>query len=249
MGLLENRIALVTGAGRGIGAAIAEAFAREGASVAVTDVDEVNAQTIAQELRAEGYEAMALTMDVSNQGQVRKAVAEVESRWQRVDVLVNNAGICPLRSFEEIVEAEWDQVMAVNLKGAFLCSQAVVPGMRERQYGRIISIASVAAKSGGLAAGAHYAASKGGLMSMTFHLARVYAPYGVTANAIAPAITLTDMTRHWTDQDFEILKKDIPMARLGKPTDIASAALFLASDMASFITGEILDVNGGQLVD
>jgi len=249
MGLLEKRIALVTGAGRGIGAAIASAFAREGAAVAVTDVDEVAVQAVAQKLSAAGYQAMALTMDVSNEDSVRKAVAEVESRWLRVDFLINNAGICPLRPFEEIVEAEWDQVMAVNLKGAFLCSQAVVPGMRERQYGRIISIASVAAKSGGLTAGAHYVASKGGLLSLTFHLARVYAPYGVTVNAIAPAVTLTDMTRRWSDQDLANLKRDIPMARLGEPADVASAAVFLASDMASFITGEVLDVNGGQVMD
>lgn len=249
MGLLDTRVALVTGAGRGIGKAIASALAREGSVVAVTDVDKEAAQVVAQELNATGCQAIALALDVSDRESVQQAVAQVDSRWGRTDILVNNAGICSQRSFEAINEAEWDRMMAVNLKGAFLCCQAVVPGMRERRYGRIINIASVAAKNGGLAAAAHYAASKGGLLALTFHLARAYAPYSVTVNAIAPAATLTDMTRQWPDRAWADLKESIPLGRFGEPEDVAGAALFLASDAASFITGEVLDVNGGQYVD
>ena len=245
----ETRVALITGAGRGIGAAIARALAREGATVVVTDVDESSAQAVARGIAESGGQAMAVAMDVAERKSVERAVGEVYARWGGIDILVNNAGICPLRPFEEISGAEWDQVLNVNLKGAFLCAQAVVPGMRERGFGRIINITSVAGKMGGVMVGAHYAASKGGLIALTFSLARTYAPYGITVNAISPGTTVTEMTRSWPEDTLADLASSIPLGRLGQPADIAEAVVFLASDAAGFITGEVLDVNGGLLMD
>ncbi len=243
------RVALVTGAGRGIGAAIAQALARAGAAVGVADIDGPAAQATARQIADAGCQALALTMDVTDRTSIRQAIETVQARWERIDILVNNAGICPRRPFEEIDEAEWDRVLAVNLKGAFLCTQAVVPGMRERRFGRVINIASSAGKIGGLMVGAHYAASKGGLIALTFTLARIYAPYGITVNAIAPGPVDSPMTEQWPSQVLDDLRSRIPLKRLGRPTDVASAVTFLASDAADFITGEVLDVNGGLLMD
>ena len=166
-----------------------------------------------------------------------------------MDILVNNAGICPLRSFEEISDEEWDRVLSINLKGAFICSQEAIKPMCEQGWGRIINISSVAGKMGGVKVGAHYAASKGGLIALTFCLARQYAASGITANVIAPATIETDLIRDWSAQAKRDLVAHIPLGRLGQPKDVAAAVVFLASEEAGFITGEVLDVNGGFLMD
>ncbi len=246
---MRERTALVTGAGRGIGAAIAGALATQGARVALADVDSAAAQATAEALVAAGHEAMAIRLDVTDRCAVWAAVAAVRERWGAIDILVNNAGICPLRPFEEIDEAEWDRVLAVNLKGAFLCAQAVAPGMRERRYGRIVNLASVAGKMGGLMVGAHYAASKGGLIALTLSLARTYAPYGITVNAVAPGTASTEMTHGWSAETLDGLRRSIPLGRLAQPDDVAAAVVFLAGEAAGYITGEVLDVNGGLLMD
>ena len=249
MDTLATRVALVTGAGRGIGAAIAQTLAQMGAAVGVADVDEPAAQEIARQIAHAGGRALALAMDVTDRASVYRGVESLHARWERIDILVNNAGICPLRPFEEIEEAEWDRVLATNLKGAFLCAQAVMPGMRERRFGRVINIASSSGKIGGLMVGAHYAASKGGLIALTFTLARLYAPYGITVNAIAPGPVESPLTRQWPPQMLDELRGSVPLGRLGRPADVAHAVAFLASDAAAFITGEVLDVNGGLLMD
>lgn len=246
---LEGRVAIVTGGARGIGAAIGRAFAQEGARVALADVDLAAAQRTAAELPPPGGPGLALAVDVADGKAIRAMVDQVRAEWGRVDILVNNAGICPLTPFEEITEAEWDRVLAVNLKGAFLCSQAVVGIMKAQRYGRIINISSVAGKMGGVMVGAHYAVSKAGLLALTWCLARTYAPYGITANAVAPATVDTDLTRAWPEEMRASLARSIPLGRLARPEEVAAAAVFLASEEAGFITGEVLDVNGGFLMD
>jgi len=246
---LEGRIALVTGAGRGIGRAIAQALARAGAGVAAADIDGPSAQATAEALAGEGMQTLALTVDVACASAVRAMVARTLEALGGLHILVNNAAICPLSSIEEMSEEEWDRVLHVNLKGPFLCTQAVLPIMRQQRYGRIINIASVAGKTGSLTAGAHYAASKGGLIAFTLCVARQYAAYQVTANVIAPGPAATEMTRPWPEEEKRKLTERIPLGRMACPEDVAAAALFLASEGAGFITGEVLDVNGGFLMD
>ncbi len=246
---LEGRVAIVTGGARGIGKAIGTALAKEGVDIVVADIDLPTAEETAQAIEALGVEALALRVDVADRESVQRMVEAVLERFGRIDILVNNAGICPLRPFEEISEEEWDRVLDVNLKGAFLCSQAVGKVLRRNGWGRIINIASVAGQIGGVKVGAHYADSTGGMIAMTLCLARHYARYGITVNAIAPATVATDMIRDWSEEDKRELVASIPLGRLGQPEDVAAAVVFLASDAASFITGEVLDVNGGFLMD
>lgn len=240
---LRERVAIVTGGARGIGRAMGETFASEGARVVLADVDALVIET-ARELNGRGIVA-----DVAEENAARALIEATIQAFGRVDILVNNAGICPRTPFEEISRAEWDRVLAVNLTGAFLCVQAVLPHMQRARYGRILNISSVAGKMGGVTVGAHYAASKAGLLGLTKSLARLYAPFGITVNAIAPVTTETEMTRDWSREVMEKMKQSIPLGRLAQANDIAAAALFLASEEASFITGEVLDVNGGFLMD
>ena len=241
---LKDRVAIVTGAARGIGRAIAEAFAAEGARQVLADVDREALDAAGRDLGM-----LAVPTDVSDEAAVRVMVEATLGRYGRIDILVNNAGICPLTQFESISRAEWDRVLAINLTGAFLCSQAVAPHMQAARYGRIINISSAAGKMGGVMVGAHYAASKAGMLGLTWSLARLYAPFGITANAIAPVTVETDLTRDWPPEILEQLRRSIPLGRLARVTDVASAAVFLASEQAGFVTGEVLDVNGGFLMD
>jgi 3-oxoacyl-[acyl-carrier protein] reductase len=241
---LKDRVAVVTGGARGIGRAIGEAFAAAGAGVVLADIDPAVLEPVGLPPRA-----LAVVTDVSDGDSVHAMVEKVMQRYGKIDILVNNAGICPLRPFESISRAEWDRVMAINLTGAFLCSQAVAPLMKQAGYGRIINISSVAGKMGGVTVGAHYAASKAGLLGLTWSLARGYAPFGITANAIAPVTVETDMTSGWPGSALEQLRQTIPLRRLARVSDVAAAAVFLASEEAGFITGEVLDVNGGFLMD
>jgi len=240
-------VGIVTGGARGIGLAICRRFVEEGAKVVIADIDQAEGAKAAQTLGIEN--AMAVLTDVSDPASVEEATRKTLDRFGRIDILVNNAGICPLRPLEEISVQEWDKVLDVNLKGAFLFSKAVLPQMREQGYGRIINISSVAGKMGGVFVGAHYAASKAGLIALTMCIARQYAQFGITANVICPVTTLTPMTASWPAELLEKLKKQIPLGRLATPEDIAAAVAFLASDDAAFITGEVLDVNGGFLMD
>jgi len=246
---LQDRVAIVTGAGRGIGLAIAQTFAREGARVALCDVKAALLDEALGAIQAFGGEALAFEMDVTVRAQIEEVVRQVLAKWGHLDILVNNAGIYEVLPVEEITEEQWDRLLAVNLKGAFLCCQAVIPVMKRQGSGRIINMASSAGKSGALLAGAHYAVSKAGLMCLAKQMARELGPYGITANAVAPGRIDTPMIHTVSDEENEAFSQRTPLGRLGTAEDVANAVLFLASDEASFITGEVMDVNGGLLID
>lgn len=188
-------------------------------------------------------------MDVSDGSEVEFAINKVLAAWGRIDILVNNAGICRVASIEDTTEADWDLVMAVNLKGTFLCSRAVMKVMKKQKSGKIINFGSVSGKVGGIAAGAHYSASKAGVMCFTKSLARELAPFGINVNGIAPGVIETDMTRSITGGDWDKYISTIPLGRIGTQEEVAKLALFLASEDADYLTGEIVDINGGQFMD
>lgn len=236
---LKNRVALVTGASRGIGAGIAIALAGAGADVAVNYREQaVAAQAVCAEIAALGRKAIAVQADVSRAQEITRMVREVEASLGPVDILVNNAAIAQPRPFEEITESEWEQILGVNLKSVFLVTQAVIAGMRKRKWGRIINLSSVAAQTGG-AVGAHYAASKAGIIGLTHSCASSFVKEGITVNAIAPALIETDMVTSNPNASPRL----IPMGHFGKVDDVASIAVMLASN--EYITGQTISVNGG----
>lgn len=242
-GKLEGKIALVTGGGRGIGRAICQLFASQGARLAVADLDPQTARQTAAELPVPG---LALQLDVSVKSQVQAGFAQALSHFGQLDILVNNAGYVTYSTFEDCTEEVWDRILDINLKGTFLCIQAMLPHLRERRQGAVINLSSLAAKSGGLAAGPPYAAAKAGVSALTIGLARYLAPFRVRVNAIAPGVIDTDMTR---SPQHAGLAAQIPLGEKGAPEDVAHCALFLASEDARHITGEIIDVNGGLFMD
>jgi len=240
---LSGRVALVTGAARGIGLATSVALAQRGANVVMVDID---GQALGEATTPLGERVIALEVDVSRAADVQRAVETTVGRLGTLDILVNNAGICPLTPFAEIGEEEWDRVMAINLKGAFLCGQAALPHLRRSGHqGRIINIASVAGQMGGVLVGAHYSTSKAGLIALTKSLARLLSADGVTVNCIAPATTESDLTAAWPESLRSQVRGQIPLSRFATPAEIAAAVCFLAGDDASFITGATIDVNGG----
>jgi len=248
MGRLENRIAIVTGAGQGIGRAIALGMAREGAALVIADLDEANAGAIKREIERVGGKASALYTDISNEGSVRGMIDHTLNEHGRVDILVNNAGIFPTSSVEEMAEEEWDRVIGTNLIGTFLCSRAVVSHLLTQRSGRIISLTSGRAFQGARH-GAHYAASKAGIIAFSKSLALELAPYGITVNVICPGITDTAQPRgHQTEEQIYAQGQRIPLGRIGQPEDLAGPAIFLASDAAGFITGQTILVNGGGIM-
>jgi 3-oxoacyl-[acyl-carrier protein] reductase len=240
-----GRLAVVTGGSRGIGRAICLALARDGAEIAVVDLDLAGAEETAALILRAGGKARAICADVSDEARVEALFKEIGY----VDILVNNAGICPTTPVLDIRASEWDRVLAVNLRGAFLMAREALRRMNERRSGKIVSIASAAAKLGGLTAGAHYAASKAGVIALTKSLALAAAPYHVNVNAVCPGPTTTDMTDAWGAETNRAFAEKIPWKEYGKPEDVAEAVAFLASDRARYITGEVLDVNGGLVMD
>ena len=242
---LEGKVALVTGASRGIGRAVALELARAGAEVAVNyAASEGPAQEVVREIEALGRRALAVKFDVADPEAVARGVKEVEEAFGRIDILVNNAGITRDGLCMRLKEEDWERVLSVNLKGAFLVTRAALPGMLKRRWGRIINISSVVAFSGNPGQ-TNYAASKAGLVGFSRSLALEVASRGITVNVVAPGFIETDMTAALPEKAREALLSRVPLGRPGTPEEVAYAVVFLASEKAAYITGTVLHVNGG----
>ena len=247
MSQLTNQIAVVTGAGRGIGRAIALKFANEGADVVVVSRTQENSEKVAAEIRALGRKAWAFAVDVSDSASVAAAAEKILADCGKVDILVNNAGVTRDGLLMRMSDADWDTVLDTNLKGAFLVTKAFFRAFAKQRAGRIINISSVIGLIGNPGQ-CNYAASKAGLIGFTQSVARELAGRGVTVNAIAPGFIETDMTSELNAELKANILKQVPMGKFGAADDIANAALFLASASASYVTGQVLTVDGGMVM-
>ena len=241
---LTGQVALVTGAAQGIGRAIALLLARNGADIIVSDVNLEKAEETAKEIEETGQRAMAIKVDVAHSEEVERMVQTILERFGHIDILVNNAGIARDKLILRMTEEDWDAVLNVNLKGTFNCTKAVVRHMSKQRSGKIVSIASVVGEMGNVGQ-ANYSASKAGVIGFTKTIAREFAQRGININAIAPGYIETPMTDVLPEKAKEGLRQLIPMNRLGRPEDVAEAVLFLVSETSSYITGQVLNVNGG----
>lgn len=241
----EGNIAIVTGAGQGIGKAIAFIIASKGAIPVIVDINENTAKQAVEELKNTGKEALAIKVDISNVEEIKNMVKVVIDRYRKVDILVNNAAILHSTPIKDITEQEWDRIMAVNLKSVFFISQQVLPYMEKNGYGRIINISSNAGRMGGYTNGLGYSSSKAGIIGLTYGMARRVAKMGITVNVVAPGPTETDILKQIGPEKKKELESTIPMGKLGKPENIANVVAFLASKEAEFVTGAVIDVNGG----
>ncbi|MBI2633977.1 MAG: SDR family oxidoreductase [Parcubacteria group bacterium] len=248
---LQNKVALVTGARRGMGKTHALALASQGAKVVVTDIDENECQVVVEEIQSRGGEALCFKMNVTSKNEIDEVIGETVKKLGRLDILVNNAGIFEPKPALEITEEEWERTLAINLKGQFLSAQRAAREMAKNKWGRIINIASIA--SGGVGVGfptaSHYSASKGGIIGMSETLAIEWASLGINVNVIAPGAIDTPMVQgaKMSKEDLEATVKRIPLARLGKPEEVSALVLFLASEEASYVTGATFYVDGGWL--
>ena len=243
---LDDKVAIVTGAGRGIGRAIALRLAESGAHVVVADVNFAGAERVAQEVCGLGRQALSVRVDVSSAEDTGVMVRKTLDTFGRADILVNNAGIGGrTAAIQEVTDQDWDSVLAVNLKGVFLCCRAVIPSMIERRYGKIVSLASVAGKEGNPNM-IPYSTSKAGVICMTKCLAKEVAALGINVNCVAPAVIETDILKQVSAETVEYMKSRVPMGRFGKPEEVANLVNFLASDEAAFVTGQCYDLSGGR---
>jgi 3-oxoacyl-[acyl-carrier protein] reductase len=246
----KDRVAVITGSARGIGRRMAEKLAAEGANILISDLnEETAADTAAAIASAFGVKTFHIAADVQNVDDIQKLMTTAVDIFGGIDILINNAGICPITPVAAITPEEWHQVISVNLSGVFFCCQAVMPIMTKQRRGKILNMASIAGKAGGVAAGAHYSASKAGVICLTKVFAKLLAPSGVTVNAIAPGPVDTDMIKDFPPESWKILREQSPLGRIADTDDIAEGALFLLSDGAKHITGETLNINGGLLMD
>jgi len=244
---LEGRVALVTGASQGIGHACALALAREGATIAAAARNREKLDQLAGEITATGGKAAAFVMDVADEEQVKSAIKSALAQFGKIDILVNNAGITRDQLVMRMKRADWDAVLNTNLTSAYLCIQQVIGSMLKQRWGRIINITSVFGQMG-QAGQANYSASKAGLIGLTLAMAREVASRNITCNAVAPGFIDTSMTAVLSEEFKQSAVKNIPLGRVGSPEDVAQAVCFLASDEASYITGHVLNVNGGLLM-
>ena len=242
----EGKVAIITGAGRGIGKAIAERLASEGADVVICDVDKEAAERTAEEIRSKySVKAIAISADVANEGDVNSMVEETIKNFGRVDFLINNAGITRDSLLLRMSEEEWDKVIAVDLKSVFLCTRAVIRHMMRQKFGRIVNISSVIGLRGNVGQ-ANYASAKAGIIGLTKSAARELAGRNITVNAVAPGYIQTEMTEKLPQEVKEEMLKQVPLGRPGLPEDVAGVVAFLCSEDASYITGEIIRVDGGM---
>jgi NAD(P)-dependent dehydrogenase (short-subunit alcohol dehydrogenase family) len=246
----SDKVVLVTGAGRGIGKAIAIAFAQAGARVAVNDINPDSCAKTADEIITSGGQAMACHADVANKLAVQAMLIDIEDRWGRVDILINNAGVEPHQPIVQLDEWDWNRTIDVNLKGAFLCSQSAGRMMQQQGGGVIVNIASIAGRAAGLRDRSAYVASKTGLIGFTKECAREFAAYNIRVNAVCPGVIITEMTAHLRQNEAQLKKwlEDIPLGRLGDPEDVTGLVLFLCSDAARYITGQAINVDGGKVM-
>ena len=239
---LEGRKAIVTGGAQGIGLAIAKRLNAEGAKVALFDINEELVTKSAAELDG----CIGVRCDVSSPASIEEAIGKVAAAFGGIDIVVNNAGILPKSMIEDVTEKEWDLTMAINLKGAFFMSQKALPYLKQSEHARIINTSSLAGRMGGFETCMAYSASKGGINAITMGMARQLAKFHINVNAVCPGTTETPITKAVADEAMARLRTKSPLGRLGKPEGMAAAVAFLASDDAAFITGHMLDVNGGM---
>ena len=244
---LKDRVALVTGGARGIGKAIAIAFAKEGADIVIADVNQQEAEITAKEIEAMGRKALALSMDVTDFKKVEDALNKILDKFGKVDILVNNAGITKDTLILRMGDAEWDAVLSVNLKGTFNCTKAVSRPMIKQRYGKIVNIASIIGIIGNPGQ-ANYAASKAGIIALTKTAAKELASRSINVNAVAPGFIQTEMTAKLPEDLKDKMKQSIPMDKFGTPEDVAAVCLFLASEESAYITGQTIVVDGGMVM-
>lgn len=244
---LDGRVAIVTGAAQGIGRTIAEALAQDGADVAVADMDPGRAQETIEVIKKLGRRTLNIKVNVADWNDVKAMADQVVKEWGKIDILVNNAGITRDGLLIRMKEEDWNLVLQVNLNGTFHCTKAVMQPMTKQRYGRIVNIASIVGVMGNVGQ-ANYAASKAAVIGFTKTVAREYASRSVTVNAVAPGFIDTAMTQGLSADVKDVLQKQIPLGRLGQPSDVAAAVRFLVSDEAGYITGQVIHVNGGMLM-
>ncbi len=244
---LEGRVAVVTGAGRGIGRAIAVELAKAGCSLVICDVNKDGIDTLSLEISKLGRKVLSLRTDVSKSSEVQKMFDDANAAFGRVDILVNNAGVLRTTPVMGISEDEWDWILDVNLKGTFLCTKAALKGMIERRYGKIVSLSSIDYLRGASPNHLHYGSSKAAITGFTKTLAREVGQYGINVNAVAPGVIETEMTKELLNKLRNQYLEDISLGRIGKPEDVAKAVVFLASDDSAYISGQTINVNGGML--
>ncbi len=246
---LENKISIVTGAASGIGKATAILFGEEGSTVVAADIDIDGARETVNVMRENGCKAYPRKVDLSDIVDIQSMVSEIIEKFGGIHILVNNAGVFSKVQIPDMTEKEWDRVMNINLKGAFFLSKEVFPGMIKQQYGKIVNISSLSAKRGGVTSGINYGVSKAGLISVTKYMANFGGRHGINVNAIVPGFVDTGMFQSHPEEKKKAVIKSIPIGRIARTEEIAKAIMFLSSEDSDYITGEILDINGGVLMD
>lgn len=247
MQLLENKVAVVTGSGQGIGEAIARKLAEHGARVIVTDINEQKGQAVADDLTAQGHEAAFRRFNVTDFEHIRENINSMRDIFGRIDIWVNNAGITGVARVEDITLEEWDRMQTLDIKSVFFCTQAVFEIMKQQNYGKLVHISSMAGERGGRSSSCAYSSAKAAVLNMSKCFALSGGKYNITSNCVCPGRTLTAMAQglSWLTDPKDDPKLTIPLCRFGQPEDIANGVLFLASDLSSYVTGDTLDVNGG----
>jgi len=246
---IKDQVVMITGGASGIGRTCATLFAAEGAHIALVDRDPTGMHTTILELSDFDVGAKAFEAEVTSPDSIRRAVKDIQDGFHRIDALINSAGVYREVPVEKLSLEEWEETIRINLSGTFLCSQAVIPTMKKQGKGSIVNIASLAGQVGGLVAGADYSVSKAGVIGLTKSLARAVAKYGIRVNTISPGPCESPMTAKWPPKRKAEFEKTVPLGRIGRPEDIANTALFLCSDLASYIHGARIDVNGGLHMD